>query len=377
MCLDRGILRSILPSVTKPFMMVTSSAFVVLSSLAFVGTCDFAVSVAHAQEVAPSPSSATDSLQVHECASRPDNGSFEGFTCFEGDYAWFFAEPEYTERARAAIVALREGGRTFEKAFGKPVPRGTVVLTRSPSLDINEALAAVEGSRWHWILSASSWGMRDSTEAEVDQPNYERTSLAPLLEQLMPELSEEQLQDTLAMLRPLWYDLQMRDMGFLVHESTHKWFHSTYPVWKGRSPEESPPNWMNEMVALATEYRDRPPTHESIVGDMIVAQMSRTKSVTALETLMTMPHPASMLLGGGSNGVSFGQYYAQLKALGDFLIERGQGVQVLGAIAESEVSGVPLAEWLPAHGAEYGLPKTMREFEVEWLRWLERQAAKR
>ncbi|MFA5968731.1 MAG: hypothetical protein WC816_05760 [Sphingomonas sp.] len=158
----------------------------------------------------------------------------------------------------------------------------------------------------------------------------------------------------------------------LPHEIGHALF-IRYLVPKTRSDEYGgdAPDWLDEMAALAFEdaagvrLRRRDTWRHTGRGALI-----------PLSRLLSMPHPewsARSIAPGPPTesathqprSVDTPAFYATVRALFDFLIDRTGDEQIVRLLAEQVRAGVPLDQWLLAHAARGGSPEGLATLDAE------------
>lgn len=131
------------------------------------------------------------------------------------------------------------------------------------------------------------------------------------------------------------------------------------------------PDWLDEMAAIAFE-------------DPGGVQMRRSEArrhaaqggLIPLERLLSMPHPewsARRARAGGPAGPPTSQpasadtpaFYATLRALLDFLIERSGDERVIRRIAEQARAKAPLDRWLLAHSSREAAARSLSALDAE------------
>lgn len=158
----------------------------------------------------------------------------------------------------------------------------------------------------------------------------------------------------------------------LPHEIGHALF-IRYLVPKTRVDEYGgdAPDWLDEMAALAFEdaagvrLRRRDTRRHAERGALI-----------PLSRLLSMPHPewsARSIAPGPPTesathqprSVDTPAFYATVRALFDFLIDRTGNEQVIRLLAEQVRAVVPLDQWLLAHAVRGGVPQGLAGLDTE------------
>ena len=131
------------------------------------------------------------------------------------------------------------------------------------------------------------------------------------------------------------------------------------------------PDWLDEMAALAFED---PAGVRMRRRD--TRRLAERDALIPLARLLSMPHPewSARRIADSSptgpvmappNSADTPAFYATVRALLDFLIERTGNETVVGLLAEQVRAGAPLDRWLLAHSTRPAEAASLRELDAE------------
>ncbi len=314
-------------------------------------------------------------VPIAECSPRPPAAGLEQFRCFDAKYAWIFAEEKYTGNLPDAIAALQQAAGRFERAFGKPVLRGTYIMGGQTGAGLEDAGRKVPGSRWVWHLDSETLPL-DSAQMEAKRPQWEQ-NIRKLLKEWNPKLSEQQLNDSLAKLWPAIAWSKRHEYSYTSHEISHFWYNLSFPEWTSPRSDAAKygtpgPDWLDEAAAVLNEGRYQ-------FRMELLVSLYRKRQVRPLTTLLSMAHPVNAPggpLAAAADPANLPGFYAQVFGIIEYLLDRGHDLAVFQSIVTSGVEGNDFPAWLAKNGTRYGLPTTMVDLEQDWQQWLAEQASK-
>lgn len=158
----------------------------------------------------------------------------------------------------------------------------------------------------------------------------------------------------------------------LPHEIGHAIF-IRYLVPKTRDDEYGgdAPDWLDEMAAIAFEDDEG-----ARLRRRDTRRLGARGTLIPLARFLSMPHPEwnprSIAPGRPADSainrprsVDTPAFYATVRALFDFLIDRTGNEQVIRLLAEQVRAGVPLDQWLLAHVTRGGAPEGLAGLDAE------------
>ncbi|HEU0045909.1 hypothetical protein [Sphingomonas sp.] len=174
------------------------------------------------------------------------------------------------------------------------------------------------------------------------------------------------------------------DRDHIPHELAHLWYGELFWTDVARPPRDrygsAAPDWLDEAAAILMESDTRAATHRNRFSDGRDPDRERAAAIPPeipLADLMTMPHPVSDRLpapGGAPGPIRLTSapslFYAEIRVLADYLIERSGDRRIFAAISDGMRQGGSFAEWLARDGARHRLPATLAGLDADWQRWL-------
>ena len=277
------------------------------------------------------------------------------------------------ERAESLAKLVEPAAEHFKKVFRKEAPRVLLAAMEKPIDD-----------QWCEVLRCRTmlpWFPED---------NYRETlgkRIRQQLKQQSPKATEEEIEakvkDVLA--RAESRGVKQTYDQTLSHELGHNWFTNTFwPNIHGRSDGihyGSPADdWLDEAAAISLETPEmKANRYRNLPGHFAADR------IVPLEKLFVMEHPkrpavgaskepsGKPVLGSGDKSklVAVEAFYSQTLSVMDFMNEKARKAGLLAAIAESQVKGQHMEEWLRTQGPKWNLPRTVAELEKEWRTWLD------
>lgn len=304
----------------------------------------------------------------------------EPLACVASPQGLFYARS--AEDAERMAATATHTSAHFQTVFGRPAPRGAVIDT----LQLDDETALKRWQAQHQLSFTMPW---------INRELLQETLLAPIksaIKTQQPELDEATL-DALAR-QALAQASQKSDAGhhgitmesILAHELGHLYLiHVFWPDADAQADTQhygSPaPDWLDEMAAILMEDEAMTTQRRRQLRDML---RNNPERILPLEAFFHTHHPLAELATRSKNRVTVtiindkaiegeAGFYLQVRALADFLIERGQSPTIFASIAEAFAKQQSFADWLNANGQRYGLPNNMTELEKHWQAWLTKQ----
>ena len=293
--------------------------------------------------------------------------------------------------AKAAASAAEQGEASFSRHVA-PVSAYAVLVGK----DVAEATAALRRSGYKVILpwlnadarhQALEDSIRRATEARLRAQGLSDDKVQAGVAQALAQVQGQQQRDRL-----------LTSYSAVAHELGHLWLMEAF--WGNRKPNPGGaghyggpgPDWLDEAVAIAMEDEVLTAPRRQRFRDLWAGRVP--EGVKSLAGFFAMDHPlkgvGSLVRSSGAQPGSSGvmvltgeevqkklgvtadagpNFYAQARAVADFLIERSGNPKILGEISADLARGRTMEQWVAANGRRNKLGKSMRDLEKEWRRW--------
>ncbi len=297
--------------------------------------------------------------------------------------------------ADLAASAAEAGERKFETHFGPPARYAVVIGNRPAGLRGRLAEAGYPIVLPWLDAEARHQGLEDSvrraTEAQL-QGNG-----------ISAEQREAAVAAAIAQVRGRRSDRLLTSYSAVAHELGHMWLIQAF--WGDRAAGSGQgaghyggpaPDWLDEAAAIAMEDEILTAPRRSHFREM--ANKGASGGIAPLQSFFAMAHPLAGLAALASSGAAPGgdgksrimvltgeevqrrlgvgpeagpNFYAQSRAVADFLLERSGNPKILGEIARSLAGGATIEQWLAAGGAANRLEPSLAGLERQWRTWID------
>jgi len=285
--------------------------------------------------------------------------------------------------AQAGSIELVEAAKAFEKTFGLEAPKGAVIELGMEK-DLPDEMSPT------WTLK---WDFHAREEIDPERVKDIRNQILEQLSAAGLEPTDEQVNAALNQAKKQLATQKEKDKKTkpLRHEIAHKMFISA--LWPTEQNSKlsyggGAPDWLDETAAVAaeSEYLTKQRIDE-------FKQMVKTDSVIPMNQFFSMEHPVHQAARRivteiqGSEQISDGvyrlsvedlekhgvdlqdlregaQFYAQCRALLDYLSMNSNKPFILKQITDHLKAGATMAEFFNQHGAALGLAENLPELEM-------------
>ena len=324
--------------------------------------------------------------------ARPQLHWRDALRCYENEYGWIYASD--TKEATTMYETEQDAARLFEKYFGEKPRRGIFFNPTGNEKYPDDFQGKMRQYGAAWLLPFVN---PDQVDKSIDEKQIRAQLREAVRKQLGGNLTDEQIDKMVGAqadeaIRQAKAVLSHHGFDAFGHELGHVWFVARFwPdfLFQGATKPSSyggpAADWLDETAAILLENQRM--TANRREGFYRSFAKNRDQFIP-LEKLFTMIHPdckeamsgdspVTVKVGVGTENSAGGdsdQFYGQLRALADFMIERSGNEKLFVSIAEAEKAGKGMTGWLKEEGPTNKLPATVAKLEQEFLAWVQSQA---
>ncbi len=329
--------------------------------------------------------------------SRPALPEFENLRCFTNDYGWIYAPDEKT--ACDLHAAEEEAALLFRKHFGSLPEKGVYFTMPGEFKEPAVFIEQVRTMGAHWFLPHIG---RELVSGLVDEKELHDLVSNQIREQVglkLPDWLVSPLMKTMHNSIVQQIEQQLSHNVIAAHELGHAWFIAKYWPDCLLSLDTSEQHyggpasdWLDEAAAILMEDETLSASRRTYFAD---AFANTPDLFIPLARLFSMSHPnehaaeepavgirvvvtvksPSAAVDAQDKQFNADMFYAEIRVLADFMLERSNNDLLFASIAEAERAGQGMAGWLKAHGPANTLPETVAELEKEFIAWVSARKA--